>query len=145
MKLAFVVDHGESLATGVRQAVRETLRKACRQFPERPAELTIRFTASEAMRSLNRQWRGQDRATDVLSFPLEGATAEGQPYLGDMAICLEVAQRQAKRRRHSQAREVALLALHGYLHLLGYDHETDNGEMERLERRLRGLLLPPRP
>lgn len=144
MRLAFVVDRGETVAADVRDVVRTTLRGASRQFPGRANALTVRFAACDAIQQLNREWRGKDCPTDVLSFPLEGETAEGKPYLGDLAICWDVAQRQARRRRHSATREVALLALHGYLHLLGFDHETDDGEMERLERTLRRALLPPR-
>lgn len=144
MRLAFVVDRGETVAADVRDVVRTTLRGAAQHFPGRADALTVRFAAPDAIRQLNRDWRGKDRPTDVLSFPLEGETAEGRSYLGDLAICLVVAERQARRRRHTTTREVALLALHGYLHLLGFDHETDGGEMERLERRLRRALLPPR-
>ena len=84
------------------------------------------------IRELNRQYRHKDAATDVLSFP---ADEPGQ--LGDIVIALGVARRQAKSARHSLSSEIRVLALHGLLHLLGYDHERDNGEMRRLEQRLR--------
>ncbi len=94
------------------------------------------------MRALNRRFRGQVRATDVLAFPLHehSSASAGNGYLGDVVISLEMARRQARRLGHSLAREVQLLILHGVLHLLGYDHETDRGEMDRRERALRRRL-----
>jgi len=84
------------------------------------------------VRGLNRRYRGKSTATDVLSFPA------GEPgELGDVVIALGVARRQAEAAGHSLATELRVLALHGLLHLLGYDHERDAGEMGRLERRLR--------
>ena len=89
------------------------------------------------MRRLNRDFRGKDRTTDVLSFP-DGE----QERLGDIAICAPAARRQARRRGHAASRETRLLLLHGFLHLLGYDHETDDGQMDLLERGLRQELVP---
>jgi probable rRNA maturation factor len=84
------------------------------------------------MRVLNRAHRGQNHATDVLSFPA------GEPgFLGDIVIAAAVARRQALAAEHSFGVEARVLALHGLLHLLGYDHETDGGAMSRLEARLR--------
>jgi probable rRNA maturation factor len=102
--------------------------------------ITIVLTGDAAMRRLNREWRGVDRATDVLSFPAEddGPRLRGQRrHLGDIVIASGVARRQAASARHAYATELKVLALHGLLHLLGYDHETDRGEMSRLEVRLR--------
>ena len=84
------------------------------------------------MRTLNRSYRNKDYATDVLSFPSNEA-----PYLGDIVIATGVAQRQADDVGHPVSTELKVLALHGLLHLLGYDHETDAGEMARVEARLR--------
>ena len=84
------------------------------------------------VRALNRQYRRKDAPTDVLSFP-----AEEQGRLGDVVIAVGVARRQAREARHSLQTELRVLALHGLLHLLGYDHEHDDGQMARLERRLR--------
>ena len=84
------------------------------------------------VRALNRQFRRQDTPTDVLSFP-----AEEPGQLGDIVIAVGVARRQAREAGHSLATELRVLALHGLLHLLGYDHEHDDGRMARLERRLR--------
>ena len=99
------------------------------------------------MRTLNRSYRNKDYATDVLSFPaFTKATASKRAvtedaraadYLGDIVIATGVAQRQADEVGHSVTTELKVLALHGLLHLLGYDHETDSGEMARLEARLR--------
>ena len=94
--------------------------------------VTIAIVTDQRMRALNRQFRGVDASTDVLSFP---AAEAGN--LGDIAIARGVAGRQAKAAGHSRATELRVLALHGLLHLAGYDHETDDGEMARVEARLR--------
>jgi probable rRNA maturation factor len=102
--------------------------------------VTIVLTGDAAMRRLNRQWRQVDRPTDVLSFPAddEGPRVPGQVrHLGDIVIATGVARRQAARIRHAYATELKVLALHGLLHLLGHDHETDAGQMRRVEARLR--------
>ena len=95
----------------------------------------VRFTSDREMRRLNRDFRGKDAATDVLSFP--GATSPEGNHLGDVVIAVPTARRQAAGAGHSLQRELQTLLLHGVLHCLGYDHETDDGTMERLERRLR--------
>jgi probable rRNA maturation factor len=99
----------------------------------------VRFVGDRAMRAWNRDYRGKDRTTDVLSFPGE-TTPEGR-HLGDVAISVPQASRQAAARGHSLQRELRVLLLHGVLHCLGHDHETDAGEMESLERRLRRRWL----
>ena len=95
-------------------------------------ELAIALVTDARMRALNRAYRKKDYATDVLSFEAEGA-------LGDLVIARGVAARQAREAGHSLQTELRVLALHGLLHLLGYDHEdpNDNGRMARLEARLR--------
>ncbi len=93
--------------------------------------LGIRFAGDREVRRLNRTYRGKDRPTDVLSFPGEDG------HLGDILISVPVARRQAAAAGHAVERELQVLLLHGLLHCLGHDHETDGGEMERLERRLR--------
>jgi len=95
----------------------------------------VRFCGDREMRRVNRSFRGQDKATDVLSFPGDGG------HLGDVLISVPTARRQAAERGHSAARELQVLLLHGALHCLGYDHEADQGEMERLERKLRRRFL----
>lgn len=127
------------------------------------APATARGTVSVAVvtdarvRALNRDYRQKDYATDVLSFPAEDGPAEAGhyaksgrsqswrpasagprvPHLGDIVIARGVARRQAKAAGHAETTELRVLALHGLLHLLGYDHETDHGEMARVETRLR--------
>ena len=96
---------------------------------------TIAFVSDKRIRELNRQFRGVDKATDVLSFP-----AEEKLNLGDVAVSVDTAAVQAKENGLTFAEEIAQLILHGLLHLSGYDHETDNGEMNRLELRLRKKL-----
>jgi probable rRNA maturation factor len=98
---------------------------------------TIAFVSDKAIRQLNHQFRNVDKATDVLSFPAEETDKHN---LGDIAISVETAARQAKENGLTFDEEVAQLILHGLLHLAGYDHETDNGEMNRLEIRLRKKL-----
>lgn len=99
----------------------------------------VRFVGDVSMRALNRDFRGKDSTTDVLSFP-GGETPDGW-YLGDVVVSVPAARRQAAERAHPVGREVRLLLLHGVLHCLGHDHETDAGEMDRLERRLRRRYL----
>jgi probable rRNA maturation factor len=96
---------------------------------------TIAFVSDKRIRELNRQFRGVDKATDVLSFP-----AEEKVNLGDIAVSIDTAAVQAKENGLTLDGEIAQLILHGLLHLCGYDHETDNGEMNRLELKLRRKL-----
>ncbi len=115
-------------------------------------DVSLVFVGDRAIRRLNREFRGQDRPTDVLSFPADPVGGDNLSYLGDLVISVETARRQAVQHRISVARELKNLIIHGLAHLCGYDHETDNGEMNRLERRLRRRLilssgktpLPPR-
>jgi probable rRNA maturation factor len=94
--------------------------------------VTVAIVSDARVRALNRQYRRKDKATDVLSFP-----SGDRGYLGDVVIAAGVAARQAREAGHTLATELRVLALHGLLHLLGYDHERDDGRMARLERRLR--------
>jgi probable rRNA maturation factor len=96
---------------------------------------TIAFVSDKSIHKLNQQFRNIDKATDVLSFP-----AEEETNLGDIAISVETAAAQAKENGLTFDAEIAQLILHGLLHLSGYDHETDSGEMNRLELRLRKKL-----
>ena len=115
---------------------------ALKVLPSQADSFTIAFVSDRAMRELNRMWRHKSGTTDVLSFPaeqdefekLEGST------LGDVVISVEQAARQAKEHGLTLDQEIAQLILHGLLHLCGYDHATDNGEMNRLELRLRKRL-----
>jgi probable rRNA maturation factor len=105
----------------------------------------VLVTSSNAMRSLNRQFRGKNKPTDVLSFPApDSLPANGKRlHAGEIAISAEIAAENASRFGHSPAEEVKILALHGILHLAGYDHERDNGEMARKEMKLRQALRLP--
>jgi probable rRNA maturation factor len=114
------------------------------------ATLTVAFVRDRVMRELNRKYRGQDRATDVLSFPADDGRADdggffrgadASNYLGDVAVSTDTARTQAIEAGHTFDREVDELVMHGVLHLCGYDHEIDRGEMNRLELKLRRKLL----
>jgi len=111
--------------------------KALAAIGKGESSATIAFVSDKRIRELNRQFRGIDKATDVLSFPADGPD---ESNLGDIAISAETAATQAKENGLSFDGEIAQLILHGLLHLSGYDHETDNGEMNRLELRLRTTL-----
>jgi probable rRNA maturation factor len=116
--------------------------RALAVMPANGAGVTIAFVSDRAMRGLNRQWRGKKRTTDVLSFPSaqdEFEKSEGLT-LGDVVISVEQAVRQAGEHGLSFEEELKQLILHGLLHLCGYDHETDKGEMNRLELSLRRRL-----
>jgi len=99
----------------------------------------LRLVGDRTMVALQREFRGLDQSTDVLSFP--GESSLDGLHLGDVVISVPRAAAQAAERGHSLERELRLLALHGVLHCLGHDHETDDGEMERLEARLRRRWL----
>ena len=116
--------------------------KALKVAPASDGDVTVVFVSDRAMRGLNRTWRGKRGTTDVLSFPAkqdEFEKSEGL-NLGDIVISVERAARQAQENGLEFDEEVSQLILHGLLHLCGYDHETDNGEMNRLELRLRRRL-----
>jgi probable rRNA maturation factor len=103
-------------------------------------EVSIALVGDRRVRGLNRDYRASDYATDVLSFPVDDALHSARtqpPFLGDIVIATGVAKRQARAAGHSERTEVRILALHGLLHLIGYDHEHDDGAMARAERRLR--------
>jgi len=100
-------------------------------------EVALVLTRDPALRALNSRYRGKDKPTDVLSFPGPGGSAG----LGDIVVSVDTAERNARRLGRPLLRELDVLALHGFLHVLGYDHETDDGTMDRLERRLRRKLL----
>ena len=108
----------------------------------RRGEVGVLVCDDATIRHLNSHFRRKDRATDVLSFPGGFEQPDGPPYVGDIAISLETARRQAEEAGVTPERELAQLLLHGLLHLCGFDHETDEGEMETMEGRLRAELLP---
>lgn len=103
--------------------------------------VNVLVTNSQELRSLNRQFRGKDKATDVLSFPsTQLGLRQAKQIAGELAISADIARENASRLRHSVAEEIRILVLHGILHLAGFDHEQDNGEMAREETRLRQRL-----
>jgi probable rRNA maturation factor len=128
-------------------------------------QVSVALVGDRLVRRLNREYRDQDYATDVLSFPNDDRVAGPKsvapptpdalppaPYLGEIVIARGVARRQARAAGHSERVELRVLALHGLLHLLGFDHERDGGEMRRVEARLRrkggleqGLIERERP
>ena len=113
-----------------------------------PAEVSITFTDNEDIHALNQKFRGVDRPTDVLSFPLfdyEGESEEPPVdeligMLGDVVLSLEQAARQAEEYGHSFEREVAFLTVHSMLHLLGYDHETGDEDEADMRARQRAIM-----
>ena len=113
---------------------RAPLQSFCSQLAERVQlahGFSICLVSDQRMRQLNRRFAGKDKVTDVLSFPDEGEPwEEDEQYVGDIVISVETAERQ---RRSTLENELRVLALHGLLHLIGYDHETDSGEMIQLE------------
>jgi probable rRNA maturation factor len=120
-----------------------------RQFYERvrhelgfaPESVTIQLISDYSMARLNQKYRNKAGPTDVLSFPANGARpSQSAAYVGDIAISPETARRNARHYSRSLPVEMRILILHGMIHLAGFDHETDHGEMERLERRLRKRL-----
>ena len=113
------------------------------KLQEEPSEVSIAFVDDEAMTSLNRKFRKKNKTTDVLTFPADDSYADpnaaGRP-LGDIVISIDQARRQAAEQKHALATEVRYLLLHGILHALGYDHETDHGEMNALEVDVRAAV-----
>jgi probable rRNA maturation factor len=105
------------------------------------AEVHLVLTDDQTTRELNQQFRDIDRETDVLSFPDGDTLPSGRRLLGEIVISLDSARRQAEALGHGEIRELCELALHGTLHLLGYDHERDHGEMNEIELQLRRELL----
>lgn len=104
-------------------------------------EVGVLVCDDETIRTLNRHFRHKDCVTDVLAFPAGTEQHDGPVYLGDVAISLETASRQAAARGHDLLRELQTLLIHAILHLCGWDHEVDNGEMAVMESRLHKELL----
>lgn len=117
-----------------------------------PRDFNVCFVSDEDISRMNSVYRGKAVPTDVLSFPWEGegesgpeeaVSGEFRNFLGDIVISVATADRNAGAEGHSTEEEIRMLILHGVLHLLGYDHETDHGEMKSLELSLRERLNPP--
>jgi probable rRNA maturation factor len=116
--------------------IRRVLRGAAKALRVR-GELAVVLGGDAGIRRLNARYRGKDKPTDVLSFPGPG----GREGLGDVVISVATAERNARAAGRTLGRELDVLAIHGLLHCLGYDHETDDGTMDRIEGRLRRRLL----
>jgi probable rRNA maturation factor len=130
--------------TGLSEAGLERFLLRARRAARLKGTVNLLVTSGAEVRSLNRQFRGKNKETDVLSFPADSQGTPGALRLaGEIAISADVARQSAAQLGHSAADEVKILALHGILHLAGFDHERDNGQMERRERRLRAALRLP--
>lgn len=108
--------------------------------------VNVLVTNGSAVRALNSRFRGQNKTTDVLSFPAatsEVEVSKASGFAGEVAISADIAIQNARSFRHSAAEEVKILTLHGILHLAGFDHERDNGQMARKEEKLRRNLRLP--
>lgn len=105
--------------------------------------VSVAVVDDESMKNLNRKFRHKNRTTDILTFPADDSYADprrhGRP-LGDLVISIDQARRQAHEEKHSIAMEIRYLLVHGVLHALGYDHETDKGEMNEMEREVRAAV-----
>ena len=124
------------------EALRRLVVECLEGMVDDPCEVHVLVTGDDRIRDLNRDYLGHDRPTDVLSFPDGDVLPSGRRLLGQIVVSLETARRQADDAGHSEIREISELTLHGVLHLLGYDHSSDQGEMDRLELKLRRELLP---
>ncbi|KAB2884596.1 MAG: rRNA maturation RNase YbeY [Pseudorhodoplanes sp.] len=132
----------------IADTVRGALAAAAQMTPGAHGGVAVALTDDAAIRALNRAWRGKDKATNVLSFPAPaGANPPGVRHLGDIAIAYETTAHEAAEDDKIFAHHVAHLAVHGFLHLLGYDHATDKQaeDMERLERAVLARLAIPDP
>jgi probable rRNA maturation factor len=130
--------------------VRRALAQAAKHSPEQvaDAEVAIMLTDDDGVQALNRDWRGIDKPTNVLSFPAPEPAAGIRPRpLGDIAIAYETTRREAESESKPFAHHLSHLAVHGFLHLIGYDHETDDEAetMENLEREILSQLGVPDP
>jgi probable rRNA maturation factor len=129
-------------ASAAKAVVRRAVMQAAVALSTKSTELAIVLTDDRKMRTLNRNWRGTDAATDVLSFATKNADGR---HLGDIVLAYETVVREAHREHKALAHHLAHLAVHGFLHLLGFDHESDEEarEMEQAERAvLRQLAIP---
>jgi len=126
---------------GLSQAALAKFVRRARSVARLRGAVSVLVTSSRELQGLNQRFRGKNKPTDVLSFPAMPGLMHG--FAGDVAISAQIAARNAQRLGHTVAEEIRILTLHGVLHLAGYDHERDNGEMERKEERLRKALGLP--
>ena len=118
------------------RAFERLLAELCSRYRLDDPEVSLAFVGERAIRTLNRKFMKKDRPTDVLSFPLGEKGADGKFYLGDIVIAVPVAFRQSRAKGHSLDREMRLLAIHGFLHLLGFDHFAGIEDEERKAHKL---------
>ncbi len=132
---------------GAEDTVRKAIAEATRVVPHKRAEMAVVLTDDTAMRALNKRWRGKDKPTNVLSFPAQTTLGAAAPHLGDIVIAFEITALEAEREGKPFAHHLSHLAVHGYLHLLGHDHETDREAeaMERLETKILARIGIPDP
>ena len=123
------------------KSLREVITNCLESLGVEDAEVHVVITGDGQIHDLNRRFRNVDRPTDVLSFPDGDVLPTGQRFLGEIVISLDTARRQARDLAHGEDRELMELVLHGVLHLLGYDHERDQGDMDEIELSLREELL----
>jgi probable rRNA maturation factor len=119
------------------RAFERLLGELCARYRLSGPEVTLAFVGERAIQTLNRKFMKKDKPTDVLSFPLGERGPDGKYYLGDIVIAVPVAARQAREKGRGLDRELRVLAVHGFLHLLGYDHDAG---IEEEERKLHGLI-----
>ena len=127
-------------AKGTASALRAAVEHVMAKLGVADCEVGVLICSDQRIRALNQAYRGRDQATDVLSFPSGEVQPDGPRYLGDIAISLDTARHQAAAAGIDERQELVTLLVHGLLHLLGWDHERDGGEMARLEEQLRGEL-----
>jgi probable rRNA maturation factor len=125
----------ETAVKGVSAARIERFARQAQKLAKIAGEVDVLISGNQRLQELNRRFRRKNKPTDVLSFP--------RPTGGDIAISAEIARENAARFGHATADELNILVLHGMLHLAGYDHESDNGQMARTEARLRARLKLP--
>jgi probable rRNA maturation factor len=131
----------EKSVDGVKENSLSRFAEKARRAVGLKSDVSVLLTSNREMRRLNRSFRGKDKPTDVISFP--AVEAVSNEFAGDLAISVDIAAANARHFGHSIQKEVYVLILHGLLHLAGYDHEQDDGEMARKEQRLRVKLGLP--
>ena len=132
----------EKKVAGLSEAALARFVLRARRAARLQGQVNVLLAPSAALRSLNQRFRGKNKATDVLSFPATAETGTGT-FAGEIAVSADIATQNAVRLGHSPALEVKILVLHGILHLAGFDHEQDNGQMARKEAGLRKALRLP--
>ena len=134
MRVSFVVS--TPVPRGARTRFRQSLKRIASELGLERKGVAVLLTDDDTIASYNARWRRKNRPTDVLSFDGDGAA-----HLGDLIVSVDRARVQAAEAGHDLEDEIEILLLHGVLHLLGHDHETDDGQMRRLEARLARILL----